>query len=365
MDIKLDQNTQAWLDSTTAALLLFRNQTLLGLSPYAKKLLPGLEPGVALLDLLGQERMEDLKGATLENVMLPLEIMGLRYNGTFSMIKKDLVLELLLPVDALTNSSLRSMAEGLAEPLTAVMALLPKLLPQLEETHKNMERAAQVNKSLYSMRRAVNNIQFSAQAQDLHPVLHHSNLTLWFGNLRDDLQYLLNTADRPLEMDVPEKSYMCDVDFRLLERALMNVISNAIKFTQPGDTITLSLKKTGKRLRLTVQDEGCGIPNYQMGNVFCQYAHREPSHDPRQGIGLGLGMAQKIMLAHGGNLLLESQEGVGTKVHLILPVSQDSSVMPLATTVLRPDYGGGFNKFLLELSDALPSQVFDTRGIDL
>lgn len=365
MDIKLDQKTQAWLDSTTAALLLFRKKTLIGLSPYARKLLPGLSPGGTLTELLGQETAEELETSTMETLLLPLEIMGLRYDGTFSRAKDDLMLELVLPTEALSASAFRSMAEGLAEPLTAIMALLPKLLPQLEESEKNMERAAQVNKSLYTMRRAVNNIQFAAREQELQPVLHHNNMTLWFGELKDEIKYLLETADRHLVMEIPEKSYMCDADLRLLERALMNVISNAIKFTQSGDTITLSLTKLGSRLRITVQDEGCGIPNYQMGKVFCQHEYREPSHDPRQGIGLGLGMARKIMQAHGGNLLLESQEGEGTKVHLALPASQEQSVMPLATKVLRPDYGGGFHKFLLELSDALPSQVFDTRGIDL
>lgn len=365
MDIKLDQKTQDWLDSTRAALLLFREKTLVGLSPYAEKLLPGLEPGKQLTELLGQETAENLELSTLDTMLLPLEIMGLRYDGTVSPMGEDLVLELVVPSEALTASAFRSLAEGLAEPLTAVMALLPKLLPQLEENEKNMARAAQVNKSLYAMRRAVNNIQFAAQEQELRPTLRHSNVTLWFRQMKEELQYPLELAERQLWMEVPEKSYMCDVDIRLLERALMNVVSNAIKYTKSGDSIRLTMGKVGKRLRITVQDQGCGIPAYQMGMVFRQHEYREPTHDPRQGIGLGLGMARRILQVHGGNLLLESQEGKGTAVHLILPVSQDKTEMPLASMVLRPDYSGGFHKLLLELSDVLPSRAFDTRGIDL
>lgn len=365
MDIELEKNTQSWLDSITAALLLFRDKTLVGLSPYARRLLPGLNPGQLLPELLGQEAEENLALYTDGTMLIPLEIMGLRYDGAFSRMGEDLLLELVLPSEALTDSALRSMAEGLAEPLTAVMALLPKLLPQLEESEKNMERAAQVNKSLYAMRRAVNNIQFAAQEQELRPTLRHSNMTLWFQQTKEALQYPMELAERQLVMEVPEKQYMCDVDLRLLERAVMNVVSNAIKFTKPGDSIGLTLGRLGNRLRITVRDQGCGIPAYQMGMVFRQYEHREPSHDPRQGIGLGLGMARSIMQAHGGNLLLESQEGVGTAVHLTLPISQDKTTMSLASRVILPDYTGGYNRLLLELSDVLPSRAFDTRGIDL
>lgn len=365
MDIKLDQKTKAWLDSTSAALLLFREKTLVGISPYAMRLLPGLEPEQPLDQVLGQETEENLALYTEGTMLIPLEIMGLQYDGKFSLLEGDLVLELVLPAEALSASAFRSMAEGLAEPLTAVMALLPKLLPQLEESDRNMERAAQVNKSLYAMRRAVNNIQFAAQEQELQPNFRHSNMTLWFSHLKEGLGYPFELAERQLVMDVPEKNYMCEADLRLLERAVMNVVSNAIKFTKPGDSIGLTLGRLGNRLRITVRDQGCGIPAYQMGMVFRQYEHREPSHDPRQGIGLGLGMARRIMQVHGGSLLLESQEGVGTAVHLTLPISQDKTTMSLASRVILPDYAGGYNKLLMELSDVLPSRAYDTRGIDL
>lgn len=365
MEINLDQKLQTWLDRASVALLLFREKTLVGFSPYAQKLLPGIEIGMAQEELLGQEAEEELELYSEGTMLIPLELMGLRYDGKFSLLEGDLVLELMLPEMALSASALRSMAEGLAGPLTAVMSLLPKLLPQLEENDKNMERAAQVNKGLYAMNRAVSNIRFAAEEQGLQPTLRRCDLTTWLHELTQRLQDMFSLANRVFQPEVPEKPIMCDVDLRLLERALVNVISNAIKFSEPGTEIRLSVGKLGSRIRITVRDQGCGIPAWQMGNVFCQKEHREPVPDPRQGIGLGLGMARRILQVHGGNLLLESQEGKGTAVHLMLPVSQNHTTLPLATKVFFPDYAGGYNKLLLELSDVLPKEAFDTRGIDL
>lgn len=365
MEKTLDQQIEAWLNSVTSALLLFQDNTLVRLSGYAQKLLPGLEPGVAMETLLGQDGLGEPELYPEGAMLIPVEYMGLSYDGKLSLWQGYHCLELVITEEAMSVSSLRSMAEGLTGPLTTVMALMPKLLPELEEKPKNMERAAQVNQGLYALNRAVNNIRFSAEEQQISPHLRHVNLTFWLRELEGQLGDLFELSQRKLELELPEKDLMCDVDLRLLQRALMNVISNAMKFTEPGGHIRLTLGRHKNRIRLTVWDDGCGIPAYQMANVFRQKEFREPMHDPRQGIGLGLGLARKILQVHGGNLLLESQEGQGTAVYLILPESQDKNVMPLATTVRRPDYSGGFNKLLLELSDALPSDAYDTRGIDL
>lgn len=365
MEKTLDQQIEAWLNSVTSALLLFQDNTLVGLSSYAQKLLPGLEPGAAMETLMGQEAFAEPEHYPEGAMLIPVEYMGLGYDGKLSQFQGYHCLELVITEEAMSASAFQSMAEGLTGPLATVMALMPKLLPQLEETPKNMERAAQVNQGLYAINRALNNIRFSAEEQQLSPHLRHINLTRWLRELTVQLEDLFEMSQRELKVELPEKDLMCDVDLKLLQRALMNVISNAMKYTEPGGHVRLTLGRNGSRIRITVWDDGCGIPAYQIGNVFRQKEYREPVHDPRQGIGLGLGLARKILQVHGGNLLLESQEGQGTAVHLTLPVSQDKNVLPLATAVLRPDYGGGFNKLLLELSDALPSSAFDTRGIDL
>lgn len=365
MKKEIDQAVQAWLDEASAALLLFQENTLVGHNAYARKLLPGIEPGTSAQEILGQELQFDAFQDGV--VLMSVERLDLRYDAKLSLWRGYQLVELIQPEENRAALALRSVAEGLMGPMTTVMALLPKLLPQLEDAteQKNMEWAAQVNRSLYAMNRAVNNIRFVAGENGIVPHLQHINLTQWMGELAEQMQTLFEMSDRVLTVDLPGKPLMCDADIKLLERGLMNVVSNAMKFTQSGGHVKVSMSKMGGRVRITVRDDGCGIPAYQMGNILQQNAHRAPLPDARQGIGLGLGMTRKILQLHGGSIMLESQEGKGTAVHLMLPASQDQGSMSLATTVQRPEYNGGFQKLLVELSDALPGKVYDTRGIDL
>ncbi len=366
MDMKPIENIQSWMDGASSAQLLFRNDVLSAANICARKLLPGLQPGQTADQIFGGASTEYHLFSGKGTLLFSAELAGQSMNVRVSLWQDYYLTELTESTEAMSSSALRSVAESLMGPMTTVMSLTPKLLPQLEETSdpKNMDRAAQLNQGLYAMFRAVSNIRFAAGEGQLKPNLKRINITGWLRDLTQQLQALLNMAEKELTCNLPLNDYMCDIDPELLERGLLNILSNAMKYTEKGGQIRLSLSKMGSRVRITVQDNGCGIPAYQMGAVFDQKEHRAQIPDPRDGIGLGLGMSRRIMQAHSGTLLLESEEGKGTAVHLMLPVSQKKD-LGLSTTIHRPDYSGGFNKLLLELADALPSRAFDTRDVDI
>lgn len=366
MEMKSFENIQEWLDAATAAQLLFQGDVLVAVNAAAKKMLPDVTPSHSVEEVFDSEA-ESYRMFTGKGTMaFPVKIGDVSLEARLLTWQGYTLAELRESMDALSVSALRSVSEGLLGPMTTVMSLTPKLLPQLEETSdlKNMERAAMVNQGLYAMFRAVNNIRFTA-AEQLNVHTKRVNITGWLRELTGQLDSMCRLAERELVVELPERDYMCDVDADLMQRGLLNLVSNAMKFTEAGGQIRLSLTRMGDRIRICVQDNGCGIPAHQMGVVFHQKEHRAQSPDPRQGIGLGLAMTRRILQAHGGALLLESQEGKGTAAHMMLPMYQGKTPLTLSTTFQRPDYSGGFNKLLLELADALPSGAFDTRGIDL
>lgn len=365
METKTMEDIQMWIDGASTAQLLFRGETLAAMNACARKLLPVCRVGDEAQAVLGSDAAEfwDCGG----DLLFSAEIAGRNMDARVTDFQGYRLVELLENMDAMSSSALRSVAESLARPMTTVMSLTPKLLPQLEETSdpKNMERAAQVNQGLYALHRAISNIRFAAGEEQLKIHPKRVNMTGWLSELAEQLGVMCEMVGRKLTVDIPGKTHMCDMDGELMERAILNVVSNAMKFTEQDGEVRLSLQKVGGRIRITVRDDGCGIPSYQMATVFCQKEHREMIPDPRQGIGLGLPMVRRILQAHGGTVMLESKEDKGTSVHMMLPASQGKENLSLSTTILRPDYSGGFNKFLLELSDVLPSRAFDTRGIDL
>lgn len=367
MEMRSLEDIGKLLSNAATAQFLFQKDVLLMKNTAAEKALPNIQVGMTAEQVFGEQSKDFQSFSGKGSLLFSLSRCGRNWDVKVTEWMEFRLVELTEPMDALSASALRSVAEGLAKPMTTVMALTPKLLPQLEETsdQKNMERAAQVNQGLYAIHRAINNIRFAAGGDGLKLYARRINITRWLEELTRQLSGMCEMAGKKLVTELPTRDFMCDMDGELLERAILNILSNAMKYTEPGDEIYLGLTKMGSRVRITLRDPGCGIPAYRMGTLFQQKEHREQVSDPRQGIGLGLQMARRIMQAHGGTLLLESEEGKGTGVHLMLPVSQGKENLSLSTTIQRPDYSGGFNKLLLELSDVLPSRAFDTRGIDL
>lgn len=107
----------------------------------------------------------------------------------------------------------------------------------------------------------------------------------------------------------------------LVSRAIENLVENAIKYTKPQGTVTLSLVKDGSNAKVTVQDTGIGIPGNNVDMVFDKFfrAHT-PAMDEIPGSGLGLSIVKAIVERHGGNISVESQENVGSTFTLSLPL---------------------------------------------
>lgn len=104
----------------------------------------------------------------------------------------------------------------------------------------------------------------------------------------------------------------------LFRRAVSNVISNALKFTPPGGSVTVAISENAADLEVTVRDTGCGIPPQHVGKVFDRF-YRVDSSRNSQGTGLGLAIVKSIMELHRGTVEIHSEPGRGTVVTLHFP----------------------------------------------
>ena len=105
-----------------------------------------------------------------------------------------------------------------------------------------------------------------------------------------------------------------------LERVLLNLVGNAIKFTPRGGTITVSTRQTGPDLRMTVEDTGVAIPESELEQLFTPFFRTSTSlTNAIPGTGLGLAISAKIVESHGGNIEARSCEGQGATFVVTLP----------------------------------------------
>ena len=105
-----------------------------------------------------------------------------------------------------------------------------------------------------------------------------------------------------------------------INEVLGNLLSNAFKFTERGGEVQLSVVPTDHSVQLTVRDTGAGIPEDQIPHIFEKF-YQASNQDAaaHAGTGLGLAIARQIVEAHGGNIMCESEPGVGTTFTIVLP----------------------------------------------
>ncbi len=132
--------------------------------------------------------------------------------------------------------------------------------------------------------------------------------------LKRPVERMRMQADRAgldLRLDVPEGLPQIKVDAERMERVLINIIHNAIKYTQPGGVIALSAEQAENEIIIRVKDTGEGIDEKDLPRIFERFYKTDQAR-ASGGTGLGLAIAKHIVEAHQGRIWVESQKGLGS-----------------------------------------------------
>jgi signal transduction histidine kinase len=125
------------------------------------------------------------------------------------------------------------------------------------------------------------------------------------------------------------------VDAEKLEQAMENLMSNAIKYTEDGGTITVALEADGDRARLSVRDTGAGIDPALIPTLFAKY-HRLNGSGTRSAVGTGLGLliAKEIVEAHGGHISVSSTGVSGEGSIFVVEIPRKAPLSRLETNAV-------------------------------
>ncbi|HXH81200.1 ATP-binding protein [Nocardioides sp.] len=134
------------------------------------------------------------------------------------------------------------------------------------------------------------------------------------------LETQLLTRSVELVMDVPDSPVTLLADAHEVERVLVNLVGNSIKFTPDGGRIEVTLRDEEKAALITVSDTGIGIPLEEQDQLFSRFFRASSATDNAiQGSGLGLSIAHAIVTAHEGTIEVDSEPGRGTTMRVCLP----------------------------------------------
>jgi signal transduction histidine kinase len=219
---------------------------------------------------------------------------------------------------ALTTHELRT-------PLAAIVATAEVLDLKLYESEEQKEGfiktiheqglhiMALVNDILDFAKIRAGKMEFFVEQIDLVPVV--SKLA---ANFRNFATQGLITLD--IQKNVP--SLMCYADTLRLKEVINNVVNNAIKYNRAQGRVEIKFEAHGSFARVIVSDTGLGIPGDKLHHVFNEFETVEGVARHHKGTGLGMPISKRLMLAMGGELTLESREGIGTSFYIDLPVDK-------------------------------------------
>ncbi|MEM1282865.1 MAG: PAS domain-containing sensor histidine kinase, partial [Chlamydiota bacterium] len=145
-------------------------------------------------------------------------------------------------------------------------------------------------------------------------------------HLIDNCEQMLHDAHPTaiVNIDIENgKDFNIIADSQLLELAVINLIENAAKYSNPPAHITISLRHLGEKVELSVTDKGIGIPKEDIENVFHRFYTVDKAHSQKMGgSGLGLSLVETIIDKHLGKIWVESEVGKGTTFTMQLPIKR-------------------------------------------
>lgn len=248
---------------------------------------------------------------------------------------------------------LATMSHELRTPLNAIMGLSQLLVQNIvgDLNDKQKEYVNCIYTSGEHLLALINDILDLSKVEAGREELLLSPLVI-----KDLCQVVISTvSDRAREKDleltaqIDRQAKICIADERRLKQMLLNLLTNAIKFTPKGK-VSLIVKKVNKGISFTVNDTGIGIDSSQFQSLFEPFQQLDSRLNRQyEGTGLGLALTRKLAQLHGGDISLKSELGQGSSFTLFLPdrESEDEWEMELQTDSENDDTASISNPSLL------------------
>jgi len=212
----------------------------------------------------------------------------------------------------------------LRAPLAAVLsnAQVGLLAPDGSQQRQRLENIVETAKSMSAL---VTNLLFLARHEGLlaPDTLKDIDLVSLLQSLADQQAEVIAAQHLKFTYHLPQKPVILKADPDLLRQAVLNLLSNACKYTPPGGTVQLRLLSQARRAVVQVEDSGVGIPTADLPHIFERFYRVDVARSRSSGgFGLGLAIAQQIIQAHGGQITATSVVEQGSTFQIELPLQR-------------------------------------------
>ncbi len=247
----------------------------------------------------------------------------------YKLEEEEKLLKESLEYDRIKTEFFSNLSHELRTPINVVFGTLQILeltmdnVTEDSNTNKASRHLKILRQNCYRLMRLVNNLIdiTKIDAGFFEMSLQNCNIV----NVVEDIalsvaEYIENKSlSLIFDTDVEEKVLACDPN--QIERILLNLLSNSVKFTEPGGQIMVELKEKEESILLNVEDTGIGIPKDKLNIIFDRFRQVDKSLTRNhEGSGIGLSIVKSLVDMNGGKIDVKSKEGIGTKFTVELPI---------------------------------------------
>lgn len=227
----------------------------------------------------------------------------------------------------LKTTLLLTVSHELKTPITAIKTSVDLLAEQVaqQSSTRSVRLVRIINRGVDRLQKLVQESLDYAQMQSasLQLKLEPTDMKLLFEEAAGFLDASFKAKKQTFELDLPGSLPLMLIDGARIERVLLNLLTNANKFTPVGGKIRVSLRSENGRLVTEIQDTGPGIPEDERNLLLAGYYRAQRADTgPSGGTGLGLPIAKYLVELHGGQIWVESKVGVGSTFSFYLPIKE-------------------------------------------
>lgn len=218
------------------------------------------------------------------------------------------------------EQTLHFLSHDMRSPQASILALID-LQSRAERTLPQAELLERIGEHAHRTLALADDFIRLAQAESQNLVFADADLTSLVLDATDELWALARTRGIELKLELDAEGVRLRVAPALLVRAIANLVSNAIKFSPPGEPVTIRLHRLGPYMAIEVADRGPGIAKDAQARLFRPFSRvHAPASNAPAGSGLGLVFVKTVAERHGGRVMLDSAPGEGATFSIWLPL---------------------------------------------
>ncbi len=224
----------------------------------------------------------------------------------------------------LKNEFIASMSHELRNPLNPIIGFARRIQSNIDKNKwdKIKGQAQDIEEAGLYLLALINDIldyaKIEADKMELSPEVLSIKETM--DNLKPQLDFQIKEKGLNLIVEIPESLPSIFADRVRLTQVILNLFSNAVKFTPSGGTIKVIVMASGGELVFTVEDSGIGIAPEDQTAIFEHFRQVGRNRQEQKGTGLGLAISNKLVKMQGGQIQVESDVGQGARFRVILPI---------------------------------------------